>query len=63
MTQHVDIYDLIAKTSNVLKTAMKREGKAKYPECIEFAQSNMAGKTSCADAIGFMQQVIQKYDR
>jgi hypothetical protein len=63
MTQHDDVYNLIAKTSNVIKQAVKREGRAKYPECIDFVQTNMAGKTSCADVIRFMQQVIQKYDR
>lgn len=63
MSQHVDVYQIIAKTSNVLKREMAKENRAKYPECIEFVQTNLAGKTSCADAIEFMQQVVHKYDR
>jgi hypothetical protein len=61
--QHVDVYALIAQTSRVMKSAMAREGKPSYPNCIDYAQTNMAGKISCADAIEFMQSYIAKYDR
>lgn len=63
MTEHVDIYALIAGTSAVLKKAVRQEGKSKYPKCIAEVQSNLAGKTIYADIVEYMQKTISKYDR
>lgn len=65
MTQnsHVDVYALIAKTSAVMKKAMRKEKKGSHPECIAYIQSNMTGKINCTDTISLMQEYNQKYDR
>lgn len=63
MTQHVDVYALIAKTSSVLKQAMREEKKKKHPDCIRSVQSGMAGMNSYTDMIDFMQQTIRKHAR
>jgi hypothetical protein len=62
MSQHVDVYALIAKTSSVLKQAMRQEKKGKYPDSIMSVQAEMAGKNSYTDMIAFMQQTIRKYE-
>ena len=64
MTDHVDVYDLIARTSNCLRKKMKGpDDRPKYSRYVSEIQGNLIGVNNQDSAIEVMSNFLQKYEQ
>ena len=63
MTDHVDVYDMIARTSRTLGKKVKESGdRPKYSKYVSELQDNLIGVNNQSSAIDVMTDFLQKYE-